>query len=132
VHDTAFVDILTDLEGHKIQEDTEFLDFNLKVVGAGAYVGKTIDMRVINKVTTQLVGFHRRGKVEDGYNATITHIIGDGTYEVSAFVDLNNDGKPSSGEPSWKEENLLAGETGIVGDFNLATLPQAPVETGEP
>ncbi|AKU98398.1 hypothetical protein AKJ09_05062 [Labilithrix luteola] len=132
LHDTAFVDIFTDLTGKKISGEDTLLPFNLNIVGATAYVGKVIEVRVVEKESGRLVGLHRQGSAVDTYPAQILGILDEQTpYEVSTYVDANGDGKFSAGDPSWKVD-LVSTSNGIASDFDLKSLPQTPIETGDP
>jgi hypothetical protein len=46
LHDTAFVDIFTDLQGNPISGADTLLPFNLKIVGAGGFVGKMLEVQI--------------------------------------------------------------------------------------
>lgn len=132
VHDTAFVDIGTDLQGNKIAAPETLLPFTLKITGAAGYAGKNIEVRVIDKANTRLVGLHRQGRPKEAYTAKILGILDEvTTYEISAFADVNESGKYDAGDPSWKVE-LTSDSQGLLAELNLATAPQAPIETGEP
>lgn len=131
-HDTNFVDIFTDLSGNKISGQDTLLNCNLNVVGAGAYVGKMIEIRVVDKASGRLVALHRRGSALETYPAQVLGVLDEVTaYEVSAYVDVNNDGKYSIGDPSWKVD-ISSTDQGIGDSLDLATLPQTPIETGQP
>jgi hypothetical protein len=132
LHDTSFVDIFTDLSGRKISGEDTLLSFNLNIVGATAYLGKMIEVRVVESTSGRLVGLHRRGGAVESYTAQILGILDEQTpYEVSAYVDANGDGKFSAGDPSWKVD-LVSTSDGIESNFDLKALPQTPIETGEP
>lgn len=131
VHDTNFVDIYTDLEGNKISGEDTLLDFNLKVAGAGAHLGKTLEMRIVDKATGRLVGLHRRGSIAETYDVKITGVIDEVTpYEVRAYVDSNNDQKWAEGEPSWKIE-LTSATGGVTGTLDLAATAQTPLDPAD-
>lgn len=131
LHDTNFVDIFTDLGGNKIDGKDTLLNFDLKVVGAGAFVGKMIEIRVVDKASGRLVALHRRGAALESYPAQVLGVLDEETtYEISAYVDANSDGKYSAGDPSWRVE-LASTAQGIGDNFDLATLPQTPIDTGE-
>lgn len=79
-----------------------------------------------------MVGLFRQGKAKDAFKAQIAGIIDEETtYEVSAYVDQNGSGKYDEGDPSWKLD-LVSTNPGLVGEINLATLPQTPIVTGQP
>lgn len=131
VHDTNFVDIYTDLQGNKISGEDTLLDFNLKVAGAGAYLGKTLEMRVVDKATGRLVGVHRRGTVPETYDVKIAGIIDEVTpYEIRAYVDSNGDQKWVEGEPSWKIE-ITSATGGVTGTLDLAATAQTPLDPAD-
>jgi hypothetical protein len=132
VHDTAFVDILTDLQGNKISGAETLLPFKAKIVGAGAFFDKMLEVRVVDKAHGRLVALHRQGRPKDNYTATVSNVLDEETsYEVSAYADVNGDGKFSAGDPSWKLD-LVSTDKGIDTELNVATLPQTPIVTGEP
>jgi hypothetical protein len=132
VHDTAFVDIATDLQGNPVSEPETLLPFQMKIVNGGAYVGKSTEIRVIDKTSTRLVAFHRQGRMKAEYTAKVTGLLDEETlYEVSVYVDLNDSGKFDAGDPSWKLD-LTSDSAGLVTELDVAKAPQAPIETGEP
>jgi hypothetical protein len=132
VHDTAFVDIATDLQGNPISGADTLLPFNLKITGAAAYLGKTTEIRIVDRTSTRLVGFHRQGRIKEEYTAKILGIIDEETaYDVSVYVDMNGTGKYDEGDLSWKLE-LLSDDKGLVTVLDIATAAQTPIETGEP
>lgn len=132
VHDTAFVDIGTDLEGNKITVAETLLPYDFKITGAGAYVGKTIEQRVVDKASTRLLGLHRQGRAKAEYAAKIVGILDEQTpYVISVYVDANDNGKYDAEDPSWKLE-VASDDKGLVAELNLATAQRAPIETGEP
>ncbi len=128
VHDTAFVDIATDLEGNKIPFTDTLLPLKLGIKGADAYVGKDIEVRVVDKGAGRLVAVHRAGRAIASYLAVVTGVLDEQTtYEVSIYVDLNDDDAYTSGEPSWKTD-MTSTANGIESDFDLSASPQAPIE----
>ncbi len=132
IHDTAFVDIATDVEGKKISIEDELLPFELTIVGAGAYAGKMIETRVVDKAAGRLVGLYRQGRAKETFKARVAGVLDEETqYEISTYVDIDGSGGYSEGDPSWKQE-LLSNETGIALELNTATLPQSPITTGAP
>ena len=132
IHDTAFVDIATDLQGNTISVEDVLLPLNLNLVGAGAYVGKMMEVRVVDTGAGRLLALHRQGSVKEAYTARVLGVIDDTSpYEVSAYVDLNGDEKYNAGEPSWLL-NLTSDKTGLVSELNVATTPQTAIVTGQP
>lgn len=132
IHDTAFVDIATDLQGNTISGDDVLLPLNLNIVGAGAYAGKMMEVRVVDKGAGRLVALHRQGSAKDTYTARVLGVIDDTSpYEVSVYVDMNGDEKFNAGEPSWLLQ-LSSDKTGLVSELNVATAPQAAIVTGQP
>ncbi|HSO35234.1 MAG TPA: hypothetical protein VLT33_22050 [Labilithrix sp.] len=132
IHDTAFVDIATDLLGNPISTDDVLLPLNLKIVGAGAYVGKMMEVRVVDAGAGRLLALHREGSASDTYTARVLGVIDDTSpYEVSVYVDVNGDEKFNAGEPSWKL-NLTSDKNGLVSELNVSTTPQTPIDTGQP
>ena len=130
-HDTDFVDIFTDLDGKQISGDDTLLPFKMSVVGGGAYAGKTIELRVVDKATARLVGLHRRGRAAETYGAEISGILDEETaYVVTAYVDANGDGQLSPGDPSWSVDHVST-SAGIDARLDLGATPQAPIVTGE-
>ena len=130
LHDTAFVDIFTDLEGNPISGDDTLLPCDMNVIGP-SYLGKMIELRVTEKASGRLVGLYRQGRARETFHALIPGVLDEQTnYEVSAYADMNDDGKYDSGDPSWKLE-FTSKETGAMFDVDLTTLPQAPIDTGE-
>lgn len=135
VHDTNFTDLYTDLNGNKFDGKQTLLDCRLNVQVAPAYVGKTMEIRVVDKATARLVGLFRRGDVPSTFAATVTGVVDEETlYEVSAYVDVNADGKYSPAadppDPSWRVE-LTSAATGLAGDLDIAVLPVTSIDTGE-
>lgn len=127
LHDTAFVDIFTDLQGNKISGADTLLPFSLGIVDAGAWVGKPIEIHVVDKAAGRLVGVHRQGRAMIGYIAQITGILDEETpYEVSVWVDENGDDQLSVGEPSWRLDVLSDGN-GVKVDLDLGKTPQTPL-----
>ncbi|MBX3229673.1 MAG: hypothetical protein KIT84_05000 [Labilithrix sp.] len=127
LHDTAFVDIFTDLEGNAISGEEELLPFQLSLKGIEAYTEKSIEVRVADKGSGRLVGLHRRSVVRAPYVAEVTGVLDSQTpYEVSVFVDADANDEYGPGDPSWKVE-LVSSEIGIVADLDLATAAQAPL-----
>jgi len=132
VHDTAFVDIATDLQGNPVSIADTLLPFSLSIEGAGDYVGKTAEVRVVDRTSTRLVGLYRQGRMKPAYPVRINGIIDEeSAYDVSAYVDVNDNGKYDAGDPSWKLE-LHSDGKGLGATLDLATAPQGPIETGEP
>jgi len=132
VHDTAFVDMGTDLLGNPISGEDTLLPFTMKITDGAAYVGKNTEVRVVDKTSTRLVAFHRQGRMKESYTAKVTGVLDEETlYEVSVYVDLNDNGKHDAGDPSWKLD-LASDNVGLVAELNLAAAPKAPIETGEP
>lgn len=132
VHDTNFVDIGTDLAGNPITAAETLLPYSLKITGAGAYVGKTVEQRVVDKASTRLLGIHRQGRAKEEYTAKIAGILDEETaYGVSVYVDTNDNGKYDAEDPSWKLD-LASDGKGLIAELNLATAPRSPIETGEP
>jgi len=132
VHDTAFVDIDTDLQGNPITVTETLLPYSVKITGADEFAGKTIEQRVVDKVSTRLLGLHRQGAAKPEYTSTITGILDEQSiYEISIYVDANDNGKYDADDPSWKVD-MTSDDHGLVSELNLATTPRAPIETGEP
>lgn len=135
LHDTTFVNIYKDpVTGEAISPEPFLAPFKLKVTNIPSqYLGKMLEMRIVNTVTSQLVGMHRRGAVPGEYDVTITDIIGDALtpYEVSAYVDMNANERYDAEEPSWKLP-LTSAVDGVSGTFDVGISPQSPIETGQP
>jgi hypothetical protein len=132
IHDTAFVDIGTDLQGAKVTIEDTLLPFSLKIAGAGGHVGKMIEVRVIDRASTRLVGLYRQGRAKESYSADIAGILDEQTgYDVTVYVDANGDGKYDPSDPSWKLD-LESDSNGLTAALDLASAPQAPIETGAP
>ena len=132
LHDTNFVDIFTDLEGKPISGEDTLLPFELTVPGANTFLGKMMEIRVVESASGRLVGLYRQGRLKDPFKATITGILDEVTkYEVAAYVDENASGKFDTGDPSWKFE-FTSNASGASVQLDTATLPQTPIETGEP
>lgn len=130
LHDTAFVDIHTDLEGNPIPGTDTLLPFKLQVLGAAPYAGKMLEVRVVERGSGRLVAVHRIGRALESYAAEVTGVLDEETpYEISAFVDLDGDEKYTPGDPSWRLE-LLSNETGVTADLDVSSAPQTPL--GDP
>ncbi len=130
LHDTAFVDIFTDLDGNPISGEDELLPCDINVI-APDYVGKMIELRVVEKASGRLVGLYRQGRARETFHALVTGILDEQTdYEVSVYVDVNDSGSYDEGDPSWKLA-FTSKDTGAVIDADLAALPQSPIDTGE-
>lgn len=144
VHDTAFVDITTDLAGQKIPGDTTagnglygdaaLLPFEAKVIGAGTtgHIGKKIEIRVYEKSSSRLVGMHRRGRAADPYTAQIFGVLDQQTdYTVQAYVDLDEDGlyNPAT-EQAWSIP-VTSNQAGVNMELKIAELPLVQIETGD-
>ena len=116
--------------GTPLSQDPFLLPFSLSVTNVPAqYLNKMLEMRIVNTVTGQLVGLHRRGAVPGAYDVKMTDIIGDAPYEISAFVDMNANEKYEPEEPAWKI-NLTPTPDGLTGKFDVGVTPQSPIETG--
>lgn len=132
VHDTNFVDIATDLQGNPVKTTDTLLPFSGSIEGAGDFVGKMGELRVVDKTSTRLVGLYRHGRLKAASPMRITDIVDEeSAYEVSFYVDANDNGKYDAGDPSWKLD-LLSDGKGLGVTLDLATAPQSPIETGEP
>jgi hypothetical protein len=132
IHDTAFVDIATDLEGNKIETNDTLLPFDLRVVGADAYKDRMLEVRVVDKASSRLVGLHRQGRANAVNEARITGILDEETpYEVSVYVDANENGKYDSGDPAWRVD-LVSGSDGLTSTLDLGATAQTAIDTGEP
>ena len=108
------------------------LPLDLKIVGAGAYVGKMIEVRVVDTGAGRLVALQRQGQATESYTARVLGVIDDTSpYEVSVYVDQNDDEKFNVGEPSWKL-SLTSGKTGLVSELDVSKTPQTAIETGQP
>lgn len=130
LHDTAFVDIFTDLDGNPISGEESLLPCELDVVSP-MYAGKMMELRITDKASGRLVGLYREGLAKESFRAAITGILDEQTsYEVSAYVDVNDDGKYSPGDPSWKLE-FTSTSTGAAIAVDLGALPQSAIDTGE-
>jgi hypothetical protein len=92
-----------------------------------------LEMRIVNTVTGQLVGLHRRGAVPGTYDVKMTDIIGDALtpYEISAYVDMNSNERYELEEPAWKLPLTWAAD-GLSGTFDVTVTPQSPIATGQP
>lgn len=132
LHDTNFVDIATDLEGKPVELEDTLLPFELTVGGANTYLGKMMEIRVVESASGRLVGLYRQGRLKEPFKATITGILDEVTkYEVSAYVDADESGKYDATDPSWSFE-FTSNSGGASVTLDTATLPQTPIETGEP
>lgn len=132
VHDTDFTDLFTNPAGQPVSFEDSLLDFDLSIVGAGAYAGKMIEVRVVELATRRLVGVHRKGKAEASYKPLISGILDVQTpYEVSIFVDVDGNERYSVGEPSW-QSTFTSTTAGIVDEVNLSTAPQTALPPVEP
>ncbi len=130
LHDTSFVDIFTDLDGNPISGEDTLLPCDVGVT-AKAYVGKMVELRVVEKASGRLVGLYRQGRARETFHALIPGILDEQTqYDVSVYVDANDSGSYDEGDPSWKLE-FTSKETGAAIDADLAVLPQSPIDTGE-
>ncbi|HVH42758.1 MAG TPA: hypothetical protein VM925_10455 [Labilithrix sp.] len=129
LHDTAFVDIFTDLNGNPISGEDSLLPCDMNVISPG-FVGKAVELRVLEKASGRLVGLYRQGRAKESFHALIPGILDVETqYEVLAYVDINDSGNYDKADPSWKLE-FTSQETGAAVDVDTA-LPQTPIETGE-
>lgn len=132
IHDTAFVDIFTDLQGNTISGADVLLPLNFSITGAGAYVGKTMEVRVVDTGAGRLVALHREGRAAETYVAKVLGVVDDTSpYEVSVYVDMNDDEKFNAGEPSWKV-NVTSDKTGLTSTLDVSKVPQTPITTGQP
>ncbi len=128
LHDTAFVDVATDLQGNKTPLTDTLLPFKLGIVGAAGYAGKPIEMRVVDKGSGRLVAVHRRGRAIEGYLAEVTGVLDEETaYEISVWVDVDGDDRYTTGEPSWRLE-ALSSEAGVALDLDVSRAPQTALE----
>jgi hypothetical protein len=127
IHDTAFVDIFTDLDGNKISGEDTLLPCDIDVV-APQHLGKMFELRVVEKSSGRLVGFYRQGRIKQPLRALVTGILDELTpYEVSAFVDVNDSGGYDAGDPSWKLDLTSTSEAGRA-QIDTVALPTTPLE----
>jgi hypothetical protein len=127
LHDTAFVDVFTDLDGNPISGADTLLPFKCTFSGAGAYFDKMVEIHVVDKGSGRLVALHRQGRARETWVAEVTGVLDEETpYEISIYVDANGDDEYSEGDPSWRTE-VLSSEIGIAAEVNLTTLPQTPL-----
>jgi hypothetical protein len=127
LHDTAFVDVFTDLDGNPITGADTLLPFKCTFSGAGAYFDKMVEIHVVDKGSGRLVALHRQGRARETWVAEVTGVLDEETpYELSIYVDANGDDEYSEGDPSWRTE-VLSSEIGIAAEVNLTTLPQTPL-----
>lgn len=130
LHDTSFVDIHTDLEGNPISGEESLLPCEMNVV-AKSYVGKMVEFRIVDKASGRLVGLYRKGLAKETFPAVISGILDEQTeYELSAYVDADDDFTYGSGDPSWKLV-FTSTATGAVIDIDLDSLEQAPIDIGD-
>lgn len=131
LHDTNFTDIFTNLGGQKISGADTLLPFTFQITGAEPYLDKMLELRIVDKTSGRLVGLHREGKVKETYTASITGILDEETvYEISAYVDIDNDQKYGPGDPSWMVD-VTSTSTGIEGSLAVDSFPQSEIVTGE-
>lgn len=127
LHDTAFVDVFTDLDGNPISGADTLLPFKATITGANEWFDKPVEIHVNDKGSGRLVALHRQGRARDTWVAEVTGVLDEETpYEISVFVDVNGDDEYSEGDPSWRTE-VLSSEIGIATELNLATLAQTPI-----
>ena len=127
LHDTAFVDVFTDLDGNPITGADTLLPFKATITSANEYFDKPVEIHVTDKGSGRLVALHRQGRARETWVAEVTGVLDEETpYEISVFVDLNGDDEYSEGDPSWRTE-VLSSEIGIATEVNLATLAQTPL-----
>ena len=132
VHDTDFTDLFTDPAGNPVSFDDTLLDFAPSITGGAAYVGTSIEARVVESTTQRLVGVHRKGRAEATYTALVSGILDEQTpYDVSVYVDLDGNEQYSAGEPSWRA-TFTSTAAGIADVIDLATLPQTALAIPEP
>lgn len=130
LHDTSFVDIFTDLDGNPISGEDTLLPCDINVI-APTYMGKMIELRVVEKGRGRLVGLYRQGRARESFHALIPGILDEQTeYDVSLYVDVNDSGTYEADEPSWKLE-FTSKQTGAAIDADLTALPQAAIDIGE-
>ena len=130
LHDTAFVDIFTDLDGNPISGEDELLPCDINVISP-QYLGKMVELRIVDKASGRLVGLYRQGRARETFHALVSGVLDEQTeYEVSVYVDVNDSGNYDVGDPSWKLE-FTSKETGAAIDADLSALPQTPIDTGE-
>ena len=111
LHDTAFVDIFTDLAGNPIPGADTLLPFALRVNGAGPWSGKMVEVRVVEKGSGRLVALHREGRARESYVATVTGVLDEETpYEISVVADADGDGALAGSDPSWTAPQAPSGE----------------------
>jgi hypothetical protein len=127
LHDTAFVDVFTDLDGNPISGADTLLTFKANILGGGAYFDKMVEIRVVDKGSGRLVALHRQGRARETWVAEVTGVLDEETpYEISIYVDANGDDEYSADDPSWRTE-ALSSELGIATNIDLATLPRTPL-----
>ena len=129
VHDTDFTDLFTNAAGAPVSFEDTLLGFNASIIGADAFVGKMIELRVTEPLTRRLVGVHRKGRAQATYKPQILGILDEQTpYEIAIYVDQDGDQRYAAGEPSWVL-TLTSTADGIVEEIDLAKLPQTPLPT---
>lgn len=131
-HDTAFVDIRTDLQGNPISGAESLLPCHLSVANAGAFAGKMMELRVTDHATGRLTGFYRQGSATADFPALITGILDEETpYDIAVYVDQNGNERYDPGEPSWAT-SVVSTSIGVELVLDLSSLPMGAIDTGEP
>ena len=134
-HDQNWVDLQKDpVTNAQVVPDfnaTTLGSFNLKVTGGTQYIGKMFELRVSRPDTGQLIGLYRKGALEDAQTMTITDILDESTgYQITAFVDVNNDQIYEAGEPSYKIDFTSPAADDYQGTLDLAGNAQVAIDNG--
>jgi hypothetical protein len=131
-HNTNFTNILTGADNvTKVPQDVSKRDCHLAVALDRQFLGKTFELRITSKDDGHLAGLWRDGRAPERIKVDILHILDEGSYTASAFIDEDGSGKYEAGEPSWNYEFASTPDTNHVVEVNTVVLPQTPIDTGE-
>lgn len=130
-HNTNFTNILTGADNvTKVPQDVSKRDCHLSITLDRQFLGKMFEVRITSKDDGHLAGLWRDGRAAEVVKVDILHILDEGGYLVSAFVDEDGSGKYEAGEPSWSYEFESDPQNPVI-QVSTVTLPQTPIDTGE-
>jgi hypothetical protein len=131
-HNTNFTNILTGADNvTKVPEDVSKRDCRLAVALDAQFAGKMFELRISSKDDGHLAGLWRQGRATELVKVDLRHILDEGGYMVSAFIDEDGNGEYDTGEPSWMYELESTADENHVFELNTVILAQTPIDTGE-
>jgi hypothetical protein len=130
-HNTLFVDIDAIDEAPSPPETTG-IDATVRLAKMDPYVGKLVEVRVVDRGNAHVVGLHRYAALpQASATCVLAGVLEPGVeYDVEIYADANGDhayqapGKPG-GDGGWKVKKT-AGDDGIDLAFDPTSTPSSP------